>query len=177
MGIDQIWREHNRPWSEFGILVFCGILVITIIIIAVCRCRKKISIIQAMAILAMVIFFAIVFASTVFTRTSTVRRYELVPFWSWLTIIRYHDRSLLKENILNLILLLPAGILLPLLLNHRVRLYRALFFGVLVSATIEISQLVFMRGLFEWDDMIHNGLGCMLGCLLTNCFVKKRKLE
>ncbi len=28
-----------------------------------------------------------------------------------------------------------------------------------MSATIELSQLIFMRGLFEWDDMIHNGLG------------------
>ena len=41
-----------------------------------------------------------------------------------------------------------------------------------MSATIELSQLIFMRGLFEWDDMIHNGLGCMAGCLFTNNFVK-----
>lgn len=40
-------------------------------------------------------------------------------------------------------------------------------FGVMISAGIEVSQLLFMRGLFEWDDMIHNGLGCMLGCMIT----------
>lgn len=33
---------------------------------------------------------------------------------------------------------------------------------------IEISQLWLCRGLFEFDDIIHNSLGCMLGCLLGN---------
>ena len=75
---------------------------------------------------------------------------------------------------LNFILLLPAGILLPLIANHKIKWYQALLIGILLSATIELSQLIFMRGLFEWDDMIHNGLGCMAGCLFTNIFVKNR---
>lgn len=69
---------------------------------------------------------------------------------------------------LNCILLLPAGVLLPIIANHKVKWYQALAVGILVSAIIEFSQLIFMRGLFEWDDMIHNGLGCMLGSMVTN---------
>ena len=42
-----------------------------------------------------------------------------------------------------------------------------------ISATIEVSQLVFMRGLFEWDDMIHNGLGCVIGCLFVNIVFRR----
>ena len=37
-----------------------------------------------------------------------------------------------------------------------------------IPTTIETSQLITMRGLFEWDDMIHNGLGCMIGCVIVN---------
>ena len=40
--------------------------------------------------------------------------------------------------------------------NHKIKWYQALVIGILMSATIELSQLIFMRGLFEWDDMIHN---------------------
>ena len=40
--------------------------------------------------------------------------------------------------------------------------------GIAVSFAIEISQLLLCRGLFEFDDIIHNSLGCMLGCLLGN---------
>ena len=80
--------------------------------------------------------------------------------------------ELLKENLLNCILLLPAGALLPLIMNHKVKWQHALAFGVVVSAVIESSQLIMMRGLFEWDDMIHNGLGCMVGAVLVNWMIR-----
>ena len=151
MDIYQIWTTYNRQWSRYEILAFAGVLILVCTAMAVCVHRKKLSIIQAVAVLALVVFLGIVFGSTVFTRTGTIRQYELVPFWSWRDIIRYHDWTLLKENLLNCILLLPAGVLL--------------------------SQLIFMRGLFECDDMIHNGLGCMIGCLFANIFRKKKNRD
>ena len=54
------------------------------------------------------------------------------------------------------------------IMNHKVKWQHALAFGVVVSAVIESSQLIMMRGLFEWDDMIHNGLGCVIGCVIVN---------
>ena len=173
MDIYQIWSTYNKKWSKYEILAFSVILLLTVIIMAYCLWKKKLNIIQAGAVVAMVIFLGIVFGSTVFTRTSTVRQYELMPLWSWRAIIRYHDWGLLKEDLLNCILLLPAGALLPVITNRKVKWYQALVFGVLISAVIETSQLVFMRGLFEWDDMIHNGLGCMVGCLVVDGVVKK----
>ena len=173
MDIYQIWTTYNKKWSKYEILAFSVILLLIVIIMAYCLWKKKLNIIQAGAVVAMVIFLGIVFGSTVFTRTSTVRQYELMPLWSWRAIIRYHDWGLLKEDLLNCILLLPAGALLPVITNRKVKWYQALVFGVLISAVIETSQLVFMRGLFEWDDMIHNGLGCMVGCLVVDGVVKK----
>lgn len=32
--------------------------------------------------------------------------------------------------------------------------------------SIEVIQLVFRLGLFEWNDMIHNTLGCVLGTVI-----------
>ena len=174
MDIYQIWTTYNKKWSKYEILAFSVILLLTVIIMAYCLWKKKLNIIQAGAVVAMVIFLGIVFGSTVFTRTSTVRQYELMPLWSWRAIIRYHDWGLLKEDLLNCILLLPAGALLPVITNRKVKWYQALVFGVLISAVIETSQLIFMRGLFEWDDMIHNGLGCMVGCLVVDRSVKNR---
>ena len=168
MDIYQIWTTYNKKWSKYEILAFSVILLLTVIIMAYCLWKKKLNIIQAGAVVAMVIFLGIVFGSTVFTRTSTVRQYELMPLWSWRAIIRYHDWGLLKEDLLNCILLLPAGALLPVIANRKVKWYQAVLFGVLISAVIETSQLVFMRGLFEWDDIIHNGLGCMVGCLVVD---------
>lgn len=33
---------------------------------------------------------------------------------------------------------------------------------------IEVSQFIFRRGLLELDDIIHNSLGCMIGCMAAN---------
>ena len=81
MDIYQIWTTYNKKWSKYEILAFSVLLLLTVIVVAGCVCRKKINIIQAMAIVTMVIFLGIVFGSTVFTRTSTVRQYKLIPFY------------------------------------------------------------------------------------------------
>lgn len=174
MDIYQIWTTYNKQWSRYEIVVFAGVLILVCIVMTVCVYRKRFNIGQAVAFFALVVFLGIVLGSTVFTRTGSVRQYALMPFWSWRSIIRYHDWKLFKENVLNCILLLPVGVLLPIIINHRIKWYQALIVGISVSAIIEFSQLIFMRGLFEWDDMIHNGLGCMMGGLLTNIFLKNK---
>ena len=145
MDIYQILTEYNNPWSSREIFCFSCIMVIAVIMMIYLIRKEKMNKLQAAAILAELVFLGIVFGSTVFTRTGSVRQYELIPFWSWSAILRYHDMELLKENLLNCMLLLPAGALLP---------------------------LIMMRGLFEWDDMIHNGLGCMVGAVLVNWMIR-----
>ena len=168
MDIYQILTEYNNPWSSREIFCFSCIMVIAVIMMIYLLRKEKMNKLQAVAILAELVFLGIVFGSTVFTRMGSVQQYELIPFWSWRAILGYHDMELLKENLLNCILLLSAGALLPLIMNRKVKWQEALVFGVLISATIEMSQLITMRGLFEWDDMIHNGLGCVIGCVIVN---------
>ena len=162
MSLFQIWTTHNRPWSVREIIVFLIILSVCSFFIFRAVRRKRLKLQQGAAVLALILFLGVVFASTVFTRTPTVRRYERIPFWSWYEVIVNHSQDLLIENLLNMILLLPVGILLPMILDSRLRPSMVFLIGVVISAVIELSQLIFQRGLFEWDDMIHNGLGCML---------------
>ena len=114
MDIYQILTEYNNPWSSREIFCFSCIMVIAVIMMIYLLRKEKMNKLQAAAILAELVFLGIVFGSTVFTRTGSVRQCELIPFWSWSAILRYHDMELLKENLLNCILLLPAGALLPL---------------------------------------------------------------
>lgn len=75
---------------------------------------------------------------------------------------------MLKENLLNMLLLFPAGLLLPPLFHKKLPWWMGLAVGLFISAGIETGQLVLRRGLFEWDDMVHNSLGCMLGVWCSN---------
>ena len=175
MDLYQIWTAHNRPWSMREIVFFLIILSVCSFFSIRAARRHQIKIYQALASLALLVYLGVVFASTVFTRMPTVRQYELIPFWSWYEVFIKHSRSLLVENLLNILLLLPAGVLLPIIFARRLRPSVAFMIGALISAVIEVSQLILRRGLFEWDDMFHNGLGCMLGCLIVNAVMERVK--
>lgn len=169
----SILRIHFRPWTVREMVCFGIILALAAIGTAVLLRRGQICRRQAAAGILMVLCLGIIFASTVFTRLPEPNRlYELNLFWSWKEVFLQGNKELLEENLLNLLLLFPVGFLLPPLCNRKVIWWISLLIGVAVSAGIELSQLAFYRGLFEWDDMIHNGIGCMLGCFVSEAVWK-----
>ena len=79
--------------------------------------------------------------------------YELIPFWP------YGVKALRMEILLNAILFVPVGLLAP--------SWKTVGLAAGYSMMIELAQLVSFRGLFEFDDVIHNALGTALGVLLV----------
>ena len=79
--------------------------------------------------------------------------YELIPFWS------YGVKSLRMEILLNIILFIPVGLLAP--------RWKTVGLAAGYSMLIELAQLVSFRGLFEFDDVMHNALGTAIGVLLV----------
>lgn len=98
-------------------------------------------------------------------------KYQLVVFWSY-KAIQAGRTDLIAEVFWNYILFIPIGILLALLLPSK-RSWIAVIIGMLMSAGIELTQLYLHRGLFEFDDIIHNTLGTIIGVIL---FVIVRKI-
>lgn len=130
-----------------------------------CR-RKRISRVQSIAMVLLAVYTFLVFASTVFSRAPmSSYRYELMPFWSYREILA-GSKSLFWEDVLNVILLLPMGILLPAAMGGDgggKRFRRVVLSGFLTSFAIEVLQLILKRGLFEFDDMFHNVIGVAVG--------------
>lgn len=158
------------------------LLSLTIMVMAILLIIHKIRLSQAIAGLLLLVYLLLVFGTTVLTRMPGKRRYQLELFWSWKEIIDPIGRTgsvtqngLLLENLLNMVLLFPAGLLLAAVFNRRLKWYQGLLFGLAVSCVIEVSQLISCRGLFEFDDIIHNGLGCMVGTLVGNIWKWKSR--
>ena len=84
----------------------------------------------------------------------------LVPFWSYIEILRGSEQtySLATEIVLNMLMLVPVGFLLPVLVKKH-----AILYGFLVSVCIEVFQLITGRGYFEVNDLMHNTLGVVAG--------------
>ena len=104
-------------------------------------------------------YILFILMETVIGRKVGVGRVELVPFWS------YSHPELRMEIVLNYILFIPLGGLLYLCFGEKLGL-RVVITGFLLSALIELIQLTFKIGVFEFDDMIGNTVGCLIGAVV-----------
>ena len=185
--IYQIFITHNRIWSIREAICFSTVMLFALALGMYLKQKKKVTMCQVISGLLALLFLGIVFGSTVFTRNPGTRKYELELFWSWKVIFgiepvgKFPSENpglLLQENVLNMFLLMPFGMLLPFIFKRRIAAWKGLLAGVIISTTIELLQLVFCRGLFEFDDIVHNSIGCMAGCILagrTFTMWKRRK--
>ena len=115
------------------------------------------------AILLLVEYIFLLFCSTVIFRTiGETRQNDFHPFWS------YDRPELLVENIMNVVVFVPVGMILGSLLRVKGSWLVALLIGCSISITIEALQFWFMRGFSELDDVMHNTVGCLIGW----CMVK-----
>lgn len=93
-------------------------------------------------------------------------RYQLTLFWSYRRALN-GSMYLAYAIILNYVMLMPFGILLPVIMNDKVedkkRFLCTILAGFFISATIECLQLISHRGLFEFDDILGNVCGVVIG--------------
>ena len=113
-------------------------------------------------------YILFILMETILGRKAGVGRVELVPFWS------YSHPELRMEIVLNYILFIPLGCLLYLCFGEKFGL-RVVLAGFLISAMVELIQLLFNIGLFEFDDMIGNTVGCLIGAVVGKLIRKKKK--
>jgi len=144
--------------------------------------------IRLTSVLLLVEYVFLIFSSTVIFRSvSATRQYDFHPFWS------YDRPDLLIENIMNVIVFIPVGMILGSLLRVKGSWSKygswfkvngsstseatksmtwliVLLIGCSISVTIEALQFCFMKGFSEVDDVMHNTLGCIVGFMIVSGF-------
>ena len=128
------------PWWYYAIASPVGL--------AVWRIWKK----PSLAVL--VAYSFLILAETVLTRKPFVgSHFQPDLFWSW----RAWDKQS-GQVIANVVMFIPVGVL-----AGNMWKCRGIWFSAGLSCTIEVFQLVTQRGLMEFDDVIHNCLGAVVG--------------
>lgn len=111
------------------------------------------------AMLGVLFLFCIAYM-TLFYREEGDPRSKIELFWSYRQF--FSSASLRLEIVNNIWLFLPLGTILFRLSRRR----RVMVIAVLISVGIELLQFVTGLGLAEFDDVLSNGLGGMLGTWL-----------
>lgn len=88
----------------------------------------------------------------------------LHPFWHY-EAFSQGRLQLLPELVMNVVVFIPLGFAFCLAFR-RIRWWQAALAGMGLSVVIELLQWVFKRGCADIDDVIHNTLGCVMGCCL-----------
>ena len=118
---------------------------------------------KAIAITILVTYLFFVLCITLSGRVAaSYYSYKLQPLWSWRMILR-GERKLIAENIWNIVLFVPIGILIPIAVSPNKWIIGLPF---ALSVFIEVTQLLSKIGLFEFDDIIHNTIGALVGILI-----------
>ena len=115
---------------------------------------------------------AVILYLTVSERESAaVNGIYLIPFHSYREVLNGGNPEILRSNFMNVVLFYPAGLLAASLLSRkwprwiRVALPFLLLAGL--SVGVEYFQYANQTGLTEIDDVIHNGLGALIGGLCS----------
>lgn len=82
-------------------------------------------------------------------------QYNLELFWSY----KKNSRRLYREILLNYLMLFPLGMIGSIYVKKR----WVVLAGLIFSLSIEVMQLLLKRGLFEFDDIVGNMAGVLIG--------------
>lgn len=113
---------------------------------------------------------AVILYLTVSTRDgSFVSTVCLRPFHSYREVLNGGNPEIYRSNFMNVVLFYPAGLLAASLLPGRwpgwVRVLVPFVLLTLLSVGVEYLQYINEMGRAEIDDVIHNGLGGLLGAV------------
>lgn len=100
------------------------------------------------------------------------------PFWEYIEFFRNPSWYTLHDIVMNMVLFIPFGILLP-LTNLSKSFKFTVFSALILSAFIEFSQLIFKLGWCEIDDMFNNTAGACIGFFVYKLvyMIKMRRSE
>ncbi len=175
--------QKGPPWILFpgsdGIpemYLSLGFILLSFLLLKLTDNRKLLWTIIGVYLFSLVFF-------TLLTRSPGPERSALLsPFSTIRNALDWKDggpvvvhRMNLITLILNLLLFIPFGYLIPKGFRRAAHFYIAIPAGLLTSLAIETTQYFTRLGQFDVDDLITNTLGAALGYLLFFLFLRKRQ--
>ena len=122
-------------------------------------------------------YFSVIFGAVFLNRSNVYGIINLHIFSSYIEAYHMMSSSLSRNIILNILLFVPFGILLPLYNKKINKLFKVVPIGFITSLLIEIIQYNTKFGIFEIDDVINNTFGVLIGYGLYKVYLNTRNKE
>ena len=145
-------RDFIHAYDEINYGLLCIVVILSLAAcIYLARKEKKWILASLLALYA-----SFLLAGTLLNRVpDDVCEAKLVPFWSYWEMLVIQRENMWKQVLYNIFVFMPWGILLPVTFVKLRRMRMTLLSAAIFSASIEIIQLIFRLGFFEFDDIFN----------------------
>lgn len=158
--------------SVIAFAVFCAVSIFL-------YKRHKFNKSQCFAAILLSLYIVVLLYFTVTGRYSHEEyEYQINFFTSYRWFFQYNGEQVLRQLLINLVMLMPVGFLLPVVINAKHKYLITMALSLLLTVFIETMQLITKCGSFEIDDIINNFVGAVIGMLiymLLNKIIQNRK--
>ena len=141
--------------------------------------KHKFNKLQCGAAILLSLYIVVLLYFTVTGRYSHAEyEYQINFFTSYRWFFEHNGGQVLRQLLINLVMLMPVGFLLPVVINAKPKYIITLALSLLLTVFIETMQLITKCGSFEIDDIINNFVGAVIGMLiymLLNKIIQNRK--
>lgn len=160
---EEFLSDWNSLWIDIPMWIYeTGFLVLLVGLVIWSWTRGTRKGLKYVLVLLLIEYVLLIYCSTVFFRNTGKLQYDFIPFWSYRDYFNGVNRRLLAENIMNMVVFVPVGMLTGVAFRG-MTWKKVMVIGMWLSIGIEVLQFVLKRGFSEVDDVMHNTIGCLIG--------------
>ena len=146
--------------SVIAFAVFCAVSIFL-------YKKHKFNKLQCGAAILLSLYIVVLLYFTVVGRYSHEEyEYQINFFTSYRWFFQYNGEQVLRQLLINFVMLMPVGFLLPVIINAKHKFLITMALSLLLTVFIETMQLITKCGSFEIDDIINNFIGAVIGMML-----------
>ena len=152
--------------SVIAFAVFCAVSIFL-------YKKHKFNKVQCGAAILLSLYIVVLLYFTVVGRYSHEEyEYQINFFTSYRWFFEQNGEQVLRQLLINLVMLMPVGFLLPVVIKAKHKYLITMALSLLLTVFIETMQLITKCGSFEIDDIINNFVGAVIGMLLYVLYSK-----
>lgn len=153
-------------YTYFCTIIFCIVFQTGFLL----KAQKKISIKHFLWVYVFLFYLALVYMVTGVGNIWVIGKYETLIRISEINLLPFASEGI-TTYILNIILFMPLGFLLPTIWPQFRTIKNVAYTGLFFSLAIELSQLLNHR-ITDIDDLLMNTLGAIIGYLIYRALFK-----
>lgn len=149
----------------YASLAMMAMIILVVVFLGIKRLKSSRKIWRnVLGVLLAEYLFVVTCSTVVFRGVQSFKyaRLELTPFWTYEAVIKHTPGVSVWDIVLNMVLFMPLGFLIK-LLSPSISFFKILVFAILCSLFIETNQYIFEKGIAQFDDVMHNTIGAVIG--------------